>query len=74
MRLFAATFIFSVFIGTSAFAMGGWEEPEQQKMAPQTKVVVVQPEPDHTAIYVGAVATVIAAGIGYLGVRRSRKE
>jgi hypothetical protein len=66
MRLFAATFILSLFLGAAALAGGG---PEQQ----MAQVVVVQPEPDHTAIYVGAVATVLAAGIGYLGVRRSRK-
>jgi hypothetical protein len=66
MRLFVATFILSLFLGTVALAGGGLE----QQMA---QVVVVQPEPDHTAIYVGAVATVLAAGIGYLGVRRSRK-
>ena len=70
MRLFAATFILSLFLGTAALAGGPSGDGPEQQMA---QVVVVQPEPDHTAIYVGAVATLLAAGIGYLGVRRSRK-
>jgi hypothetical protein len=60
---------------TVAYAGGGNFDQEQEQMsAPQSKVVVVNPPSDNTAIYVGAAATVLAAGIGYLGVRHQRKK
>ncbi len=72
MRLFAATFILGLFLGTAALAGGPSGDGPEQQMA-QTKVVVVQPEGDNTAAYVTAFGVIAAAGIGYLGVRKSRK-
>ncbi len=68
---------FSLLVAGSAFAGGpSGDEPMQQQMAPQGKIVVnLPPAPprDNTAAYVTAAAVVVAAGIGYLGVRRNRK-
>lgn len=61
-------------VAGAAFAGGGdFNDSPQQMAMPQTKVVVVQPGGDNTAAYVTAAAVIVAAGIGYLGVRRNRK-
>ena len=66
---------FGLLVAGAAFAGGGDynDMPQQQVAMPQTKVVVVQPEGDNTAAYVTAGAVIVAAGIGYLGVRKNRK-
>lgn len=72
MRLFVATFILSLFLGTSALAMDGSNDRQEQEQMTQ-KTIIIQPDTDHTAIYVGAVATILAAGIGFAAVRQNRK-
>ncbi len=74
MRSLLAAVVLTLFLVPAAFAGGGnFDEMPQQQMAAQTKIVVVQPRGDNTAAYVAAAAVIVAAGIGYLGVRRNRK-
>jgi hypothetical protein len=74
MKILLATAVTALFllIPFAAMAGGGLDTPEQMAL-PQTKVVVVQPNGDNTAAYVAAAAVVVAAGIGYLGVRKNRR-
>jgi len=73
MRDIIITFILVIMIATASFAGGG--SPPPQQMAPmQPNVVVVNPDSGNFEAYLGALATLAAAGIGYLGVRYSRKK
>jgi hypothetical protein len=80
MRLFIVTCILGIFLGVGAGLSeaggpsgDGWDSPQQQ-MAPQTKVVVVQPDNDNTAIYVvGGMTLLGTLGAAAIGVRRNRK-
>jgi hypothetical protein len=73
MLVWAALVVGQLYLSSLVYAGGGDFGPEQRAV-PQTKVVVVQPDGNNTAIYVGAVATILAAGIGYLGVKHSRRK
>jgi hypothetical protein len=65
MRLFVATFILSLFLGTSVLAMDGADRQEQEQMTQKT--VILQPDTDNTGLLlvalVGAVGTLGAAYI-----------
>jgi hypothetical protein len=65
----ALVFSFSAQAGAPSF-----DQEQAPYTVPQTKVVVVPQSGDNTGIYVGAFATIVAAGIGYLGVRYQRKK
>ncbi len=59
MRLLAATFILSLFLGTAALAGGSYDDSPQQQMAPQTKVVVVPDKSDNTGLIIVAVVGLV---------------
>jgi len=67
---------FALLVAGSAFAgnAGGDMEQQQQQMSGKIVVNVPPAPPDHTAAYIAAGATVLTAGLGYLGVRANRKR
>jgi hypothetical protein len=58
MRLFAATFILSLFLGTAALAGGPSSDGPEQRVAQKT--IVVQPDNDNTGL-------IIVAALGLIG-------
>jgi hypothetical protein len=75
MRKLLVVIGFSLLVAGASLAGGGnFDDMPQQQMAPQGKVVVVAPPSDNTGAYIAAMATVVAAGLGYLGVRQARKK
>jgi hypothetical protein len=64
MKILAAA-ILTLFLAPAAFAGGGLDDIPQQQMAPQTKVVVVQPD---TGSDNGWVVPVAVAALGVVGV------
>jgi len=66
---------FGLLVAGAVFAGGGdFNDMPQQQMSGKIVVNVPAPPADHTAAYVTAAGVIVAAGIGYLGVRANRKR
>jgi len=63
-----------LWLSSVVYGGGGSVEDMPQQQMGKIVVNVDTPPSDNTAIYVGAAATVTAAGLGYLGVRQARKK
>ncbi len=76
MRKFLLTLGFGLLVAGTAFSGGGgnFDDMQQQQMSGKIVVNVDTLPRDNTAVYVAAAATVMAAGLGYLGVRQARKK
>jgi len=77
MRKFWAAAVLVLFLAPAVFAGQPFNEdsPEQRTMPPVIVNIDTPPVPpsDNTGAYIAAAGVVLAAGIGYLGVRKSRK-
>ena len=68
MRLFAATFILSIFLCTSALAMNGAQEQEQMT----AQQVVVVPDNNNVLIAVAVVGALGTLGAAYITTRNRK--
>lgn len=72
MRLFVATFILSLFLGTAALAMDGSNDRQEQEQMTQ-KIAIIQPESDNTGLIVVAIVGAVGTlGAAYITTRNRK--